>query len=143
MRQVTTRACLNHIRDHRQGPEPLSLDDQLVQTATAPEDGDPERQAILAWDRAQLERALEALPPAYRMVVVLRHQEHLSYGEIAQLLDMPLGTVKTYLFRARQALSKALQGSGEAPGTAARRGRDQGRPPMAPAAGGLRRHAVS
>jgi len=56
-----------------------------------------------------LEQALASLPTVQRMVVVLRHQEHLSYGEIAQLLDLPLGTVKTYLFRARQALIKAMQ----------------------------------
>ena len=56
-----------------------------------------------------LEQALASLPTVQRMVVVLRHQEHLSYGEIVQLLDLPLGTVKTYLFRARQALIKAMQ----------------------------------
>lgn len=108
LRQVTTRACLNYIRDHRRGPVPLSLDDQEVQAAAAAAEGNPEEQALLAWDRAQLERAMDGLPPAHRMVVVLRHQEHLSYGEIAELLDLPLGTVKTYLFRARRALSKAL-----------------------------------
>lgn len=109
LRQVTTRACLNYIRDHRQGPPTVSLDDVQAQGEPAAAEGDPEQRALLAWDRAMLEQALASLPTVQRMVVVLRHQEHLSYGEIAQLLDLPLGTVKTYLFRARQALIKAMQ----------------------------------
>lgn len=109
LRQVTTRACLNYIRDHRQGPPTVSLDDVQAQGELAAAEGDPEQRALLAWDRAMLEQALASLPPVQRMVVVLRHQEHLSYGEIAQLLDLPLGTVKTYMFRARQALIRAMQ----------------------------------
>ncbi|BAS26830.1 sigma factor-like helix-turn-helix DNA-binding protein [Limnochorda pilosa] len=49
------------------------------------------------------------MPPLHRMVVILRHQEDLSYEEIAQGMNLPLGTVKTYLFRARRALSAAMQ----------------------------------
>ena len=48
------------------------------------------------------------------MVVVLRHQEEMSYDEIAKATGLPLGTVKTYLFRARRALREAmLQANGD------------------------------
>lgn len=65
----------------------------------------------------QLERALEAkelwqavetLPPLYREVLMLRHQQNLEYSEITFVMKLPLGTVKTLLFRARQALKNMV-----------------------------------
>ncbi len=55
-----------------------------------------------------LERAVAALPPNYREVVQLFHVEHLSYKEIASTLDVPIGTVMTWLHRARARLKDAL-----------------------------------
>jgi RNA polymerase sigma-70 factor (ECF subfamily) len=59
-----------------------------------------------------LERAVSALPSNYREVVQLFHVEHLSYKEIAQTLDVPIGTVMTWLHRARARLKDALLASG-------------------------------
>ncbi len=50
------------------------------------------------------------LPPDYRAVVELRHFQELSYQEISETLDLPLGTVKTRLFRARRLLRDRLIG---------------------------------
>lgn len=58
--------------------------------------------------REDLERALAALPDHYRIVVVLSDLEEFSYGEIAQTLDIPIGTVRSRLARARSALQKSL-----------------------------------
>lgn len=55
-----------------------------------------------------IERAIGALRPEYRSCVLLRHVEGRSYEEIAATLDLPLGTVKTYIHRGRQALRRAL-----------------------------------
>lgn len=55
-----------------------------------------------------IQRAVEALPWEYRELVVLRHFAELSYEEIATLREMPLGTVKNKLFRARQMLKEKL-----------------------------------
>ncbi len=52
---------------------------------------------------------LETLSPKQRIVIILRYYEELSYEEIANLLKQPLGTVKTDLFRARNALRAGLQ----------------------------------
>jgi RNA polymerase sigma-70 factor (ECF subfamily) len=52
------------------------------------------------------------LPPKYRSVVVLRHIEDLAYEEIAVVLALPLGTVKTRLFRAREMLRVRLEDRG-------------------------------
>ena len=56
-----------------------------------------------------IERAIEALRPEYRACIMLRHVEGRSYEEIAATLDLPLGTVKTYIHRARHQLRDALE----------------------------------
>lgn len=56
-----------------------------------------------------IERAIATLRPEYRACIMLRHVEGRSYEEIATTLDLPLGTVKTYIHRARHELRKALE----------------------------------
>jgi len=55
-----------------------------------------------------IERAIAGLRPEYRACIMLRHVEGRSYEEIAATLDLPLGTVKTYIHRARHELREAL-----------------------------------
>lgn len=57
-----------------------------------------------------IERAIQKLRPEYRACIMLRHVEGRSYEEIAATLDLPLGTVKTYIHRARHQLRHALEG---------------------------------
>jgi RNA polymerase sigma-70 factor (ECF subfamily) len=56
-----------------------------------------------------IERAITSLRPEYRSCIMLRHVEGRSYEEIAATLDLPLGTVKTYIHRARHELRKSLE----------------------------------
>ena len=56
-----------------------------------------------------IERAIAKLRPEYRSCIMLRHVEGRSYEEIAATLDLPLGTVKTYIHRARHELREALE----------------------------------
>jgi RNA polymerase sigma-70 factor (ECF subfamily) len=56
-----------------------------------------------------IERAIGRLRPEYRSCIVLRHVEGYSYEEISQMLDLPLGTVKTYIHRARNELRELLE----------------------------------
>jgi RNA polymerase sigma-70 factor (ECF subfamily) len=56
-----------------------------------------------------IERAIARLRPEYRSCILLRHVEGRSYEEIATTLDLPLGTVKTYIHRARHELRRALE----------------------------------
>ncbi len=56
-----------------------------------------------------IERAIARLRPEYRSCILLRHVEGRSYEEIATTLDLPLGTVKTYIHRARHELREALE----------------------------------
>jgi RNA polymerase sigma-70 factor (ECF subfamily) len=56
----------------------------------------------------QIEAAIAQLRPEYRSCILLRHVEGRAYEEIAQVLNLPLGTVKTYIHRARNELRQAL-----------------------------------
>jgi RNA polymerase sigma-70 factor (ECF subfamily) len=56
--------------------------------------------------------AVQSLPPAYRVVLLLRHQEDRSYGEIAEILELPLGTIKARIHRAHRLLKDKLTRQG-------------------------------
>lgn len=72
-----------------------------------------------AAERADLAEALSAavgrLRPEYGEVIVLRHQEGLAYEEIAEITGLPLGTVKTYIHRARKELATLMAAAGWGP----------------------------
>jgi RNA polymerase sigma-70 factor (ECF subfamily) len=59
---------------------------------------------------SQIDQAVARLRPEYRACILLRHVEGHSYEEIAQMLELPLGTVKTYIHRARNELRTYLEG---------------------------------
>jgi len=82
--------------------------------------GNPEQEFLDKLLREDLERALAALPEAYRIVVVLSDLEELTYAEIATALEIPVGTVRSRLARARCALQKRLWESARAYGLAAK-----------------------
>lgn len=104
LRRITTNQCLNYLRSR---PHLISLDTQW-ESGDPPGGDDPAEAATASWNRERITAALGRLPPLHRMAVVLRHQEGMSYEEVARAMNLPLGTVKTYLFRARQALRAEL-----------------------------------
>ncbi|HXL01959.1 MAG TPA: sigma-70 family RNA polymerase sigma factor [Candidatus Atribacteria bacterium] len=59
--------------------------------------------------RRELEKAIDHLPLKFKEVIVLRHLEGLSYSDISEITNLPAGTVKTYLHRARKKLQKELK----------------------------------
>lgn len=70
--------------------------------------GTPEEQVINGLLREDLQKALDSLPNAFRIVVILVEVEGYRYEEVAELLDIPLGTVRSRLSRGRSLLQKAL-----------------------------------
>lgn len=65
---------------------------------------------VIKKQRKQIvQQAIADLPEKYRAVIEMRHMEEKSYQEIAEILDLPLGTVKAHIFRARELLYKALK----------------------------------
>jgi RNA polymerase sigma-70 factor (ECF subfamily) len=101
--RITTNLCRNRLaarRVRRHELRPRGGDEEPPPDPRA-RDAVPLAAAPLG---EELERALAQLPEAYRTVVVLRYLNDLSLEEIAEVLALPLGTVKTHLFRARAAL---------------------------------------
>jgi len=72
----------------------------------------PEQETERGERRAEIEEVVGLLPHAYRELIVLRHSHDLSYDEIAEVTNLPLGTVKNRIFRAREAMRELLVARG-------------------------------
>ncbi|MBJ6145369.1 RNA polymerase sigma factor [Hymenobacter sp. BT559] len=113
--QVTYNTCLHYLEKKQLvllDPAEAAPDDATEEgrraLPTATSDDDPET-ALFDQDLAGiLSAAIEQLPPLYRTLISLYHQQELSYEEIAQITSLPDGTVKNYLFRARKQLKQHL-----------------------------------
>ncbi len=110
---ITTNACLNRRRDFGQRLRVIDDEDALEDSIS--EYGDPAEATMRREEKAVLWKTVKYLPPKYRTVIDLFYQKQLSYQEIAQLLSIPLGTVKGHLNRARKALAKRLRHKEEVP----------------------------
>ncbi len=88
--------------------ESIDGDRELAMIVRDPR-ADPERRAASVELLDQVEDALRELPEHYRVVVWLRDGEELSYQEIANVLDIPIGTVRSRLARARDALRRIVE----------------------------------
>ncbi len=112
--KIAINNCIDHIRKKRL--HLLSIDDPVVPNSEHDYANnlraaqlDPEEKFIRE-QRVQLMRhVLNKLNPKYRLMIELRFFEELSYEEIAEELDIPLGTVKAQLFRAKEILHDLLQ----------------------------------
>ncbi|HEY8297227.1 MAG TPA: sigma-70 family RNA polymerase sigma factor [Candidatus Baltobacteraceae bacterium] len=71
----------------------------------------PEQSAIASDEARRLRSAIAALPEKYRTVITLYHLQGKQYDEIAEVLGLPMGTVKTHLFRAKEQLRRILNES--------------------------------
>ena len=91
----------------RQGPR--VADGEAVAAALPAREGDPVRTAEAGELREWLWQQVDLLPERYRAVLVLYYLRELSYDEIAEILELPLGTVKTHLFRAKAELKQRLE----------------------------------
>lgn len=117
--RIATNACWDELRRRRRRAMPGLPDDLAARPGTA-----DESQAVT--ERLDLETALAGLAPRARAAVVLRDWCGLSYEEVADVLDIPVGTVRSRLARGRAALADQLSGGsppddpigGTAPGTA-------------------------
>jgi RNA polymerase sigma-70 factor (ECF subfamily) len=95
-------------RGQRERRQPTRMDDEQLESASVA----PQPMPAFTWDGMdqQLKRVFDALPEEYQTVMHLWAIEELSYKEIADALDVPLGTVMSRLHRARQRLSEQLKG---------------------------------
>ena len=101
---IATNYCIDQLRRRRLQLVPL---ENIVPWARAREAG-PEGEALDQEARDEVQQLLRHLPEKYRAPLVLRYWEELSCAEIAEILGVPEGTVKTQIHRARKALGKLL-----------------------------------
>jgi RNA polymerase sigma-70 factor, ECF subfamily len=114
--KIANNGAIDHLR--RRELDTLSLDGSPhaetpeAMQATALQIGARQESPLDAVEARELGGAIEAaigrLRPEYRSCILLRHVEGRAYEEIAEILDLPLGTVKTYIHRARNELRLAL-----------------------------------
>lgn len=89
--------------------EPVKARDGEMKMQLQDESAKSDRLIIRKQRQQMVQNAIEELPDKYRKVIRMRHMEEKSYQEIAEVLDLPLGTVKAHIFRARELLYKALK----------------------------------
>lgn len=106
---VTRNVCRDRLR--RRGLERRTFVDEGDEKTSYTASGapNPERVALARIESARLAEALETLPEPMRLAVVLYHVHESTYEEIASTLDVPLGTVMTWLHRGRKRLRAALE----------------------------------
>lgn len=103
--RIATNLCYNRLPQLKRELAALDPDAQV--------DLPDERQAteellLTAEIMTQVETAVNQLPESYRMLITLRHIQGLSYADIADVAEMPIGSVKTGIFRARRQLRQML-----------------------------------
>jgi RNA polymerase sigma-70 factor (ECF subfamily) len=111
--KIATNNCIDFFRKRKLQTysldKPIQYKDSEIHHEIPDTDLNPEK-SILAQERSKIiQDAIETLPEKYYTAIVLRHNEEKSYEEIAEILNLPLGTVKARIFRAREMLNKVLK----------------------------------
>lgn len=111
--RITTNIFLDERKRQRARPqqsleEIIELEESSVRRQVEDTGPTPDQVALSAERTHMLQQAIESLPEYQRVMIVMYHQEDRSYEEIAEVLDLPVGTVKSRLNRARLALRDRL-----------------------------------
>jgi RNA polymerase sigma-70 factor, ECF subfamily len=118
--RILTNTFINSYRARRRRPEQTELDDvedlylyrRLGGLEAVSAGRSAEEEVLEHFTESEVKEAVEALPEQFRMAVLLADVEGFSYKEIAEILDIPIGTVMSRLHRGRRALQKTLHDFG-------------------------------
>ena len=111
--RIAVNTAKNYLESR--GRRPVSLDleleglEMLDDSESLREQATPERQLLTGEIATTIQQVLDLLPADLRMAITLREIEGLSYEEIAEIMDCPIGTVRSRIFRAREAVDKQLK----------------------------------
>ena len=105
--RIVTNLCYNRLPRLKRELAEITLDEGALDLTDHRQRIEP---GLLAKElRDHLHEAMDDLPESYRLLLSLRHQQGMSYADIAETTGMPLGTVKTGIFRARNLLREAIE----------------------------------
>jgi RNA polymerase sigma-70 factor (ECF subfamily) len=103
---IVRNTCYSWLQQNRRRETMASFDEEVHSIEN--EASNPAKLVLKSDDREMLKEALEELPVEFREVVVLRDLEELSYKQVAEIANIPLGTVMSRLARARERLKRLL-----------------------------------
>jgi RNA polymerase sigma-70 factor (ECF subfamily) len=121
--RILTNTFINSYRAKRRHPEETELEEvedfYLFRRLGGLEAAEEVEEVLESMTDEEVKQAIESLPESFRMAVLLADVEGFSYKEIAEIMDVPIGTVMSRLHRGRRALQKALHDYGMARGLVA------------------------
>lgn len=110
--RIAVNTAKNHLVAAKRRPMDYDLDlqdpDQYEMHARLNTTDTPEAVALKDETQQQINRSINELPPDLRTAIILREIDGMSYEEIAQTMECPVGTVRSRIFRAREAISKGI-----------------------------------
>jgi RNA polymerase sigma-70 factor (ECF subfamily) len=111
--KIATNNCIDYLRKKKLKTlsidKPLDSEEGDLFIELADKQENPENGLLDREKKSKIDIAIDSLPPIYRYTIILRHKEDKSYEEISQILNIPIGTVKARIFRAREMLKIALK----------------------------------
>jgi len=111
--KIASNNCIDFLRKRKLRTysihEPIQYKDEKIEIDIPDHEPTPEKQLLQGERAKMIQAAIDELPERYRYVILLRHKEEKSYEEISEILNLPLGTVKAQIFRAREILNKKLK----------------------------------
>lgn len=111
--RIASNHCIDFLRKKRfqtiSISQPVNNDDDEQYIEIKDDSYQPEVAVLNDEKKEFLYKAIEELPENYRQIIKMRHEDDMDYKEISKELDMPLGTVKAHLFRARKTLLEKLK----------------------------------
>ena len=112
--RIAINTAKNHLVSRARRPPNVDIDIQdaelLTDSAVLRDDESPETALATEQLKAVIYETIEGLPEELRTAVTLREFEGLSYDEIAEVMECPVGTVRSRIFRAREAIEQAMAG---------------------------------
>ncbi len=112
--RIAHNAAIDYMRKnsvHYQSIETENADGSFQMQIESPHPTPEQERERTEW-RAEIESVVKCLPTVYRVLILLRHSQDLSYDEIAEITNLPLGTVKNRLFRAREMMREIFSDRG-------------------------------
>ena len=102
--RICTNCCVDSVRSRKRDGDSLDQHEYMLA-----DDQEVDDSAAGSIRQSQVLAAIDRLPEKYRKIIFMRHFRHMDVNEIAEALDKPEGTIKSWLFRARAMLKKDLQ----------------------------------